>query len=91
MESLKNDLFERKKKTVIELDAEWRKKMKKHTAQLEEQQAQKCQTEKEKIKVEEKEVCIVKTQKLKEEHEINFSSHTTETTDLTEELKISMT
>jgi len=37
MENLKNDLFERKKKTIIELDAEWRKKMKKLTAQLEEQ------------------------------------------------------
>jgi hypothetical protein len=37
MTKLKNDLFERKKKTIIELDAAWRKKMKTLTAQLEEE------------------------------------------------------
>lgn len=78
MTKLKNDLFERKKKTIIELDAAWRKKMKTLTAQLEEEQARKCDSEKTKIVAQEKEDCVVKTTKLKQ------------TIDLTEELKISL-
>jgi hypothetical protein len=49
MTELKNDLFARKKKTVIELDAEWRKRMKKLTAQLKEEHERKCETDKSKI------------------------------------------
>ena len=91
LESLKNDLFERKKKTIIELDAEWRKKMKEQTAQLQEQHHQACNTEKSQIMAQEEEKCVVKTQKLVEVHESDFDLHQTNSIDLTEDLKITLT
>ena len=86
MQELKNDLFERKKKTIIELDTQWRKKLKTLKNQLEDEQSKKCESEKSRILSVEKEQCIVKTQKLKQVHKNDLD----EKIDLTEELKISL-
>jgi len=86
MEELKNDLFERKKKTLIELDASWRKKMKNLRKQLEEEESRKCETDKSKILVTEKEQCATKMINMRAQHD----DHKSEQSDFIDDLKISM-